>query len=152
MDTADSFRPDITVAALVLDQGRFLMVEEQVRGVSVLNQPAGHVEPGETLLQALVRETLEETGWSVRPTGFVGMYQWADPADGDRTYLRFVIIAEALEHHADRTLDAGILRALWLAPGELRDPPSPLRSPLVLAAVTDFLSGQRLPLSALRVP
>jgi len=147
-----SFQPDITVAALVLHEGRFLMVEEQVRGACVLNQPAGHVEPGESLLEAVVRETLEETGWKVLPTGVVGVYQWSDPDDGNRAYLRFVLAAEALGHDADRVLDAGIVRALWLSPGEMRDSASPPRSPLVLAAVADFLSGQRLPLSVLRTP
>lgn len=151
MTNGDSFQPDITVAALVLRDGRFLAVEEDVRGTVVLNQPAGHVEPGETLLQAVVRETLEETGWDVRPTGLVGVYQWTDPgADGEaeRSYLRIVFVAEALGHHAERTLDEGIVRSLWLTPGEMRDAGMPLRSPLVLAAVDHFLAGQRLPLSS----
>jgi 8-oxo-dGTP pyrophosphatase MutT (NUDIX family) len=151
MANGDTFQPDITVAALVLRDGRFLTVEEDVRGARVLNQPAGHVEPGESLLGAVVRETLEETGWNVRPTGFVGVYQWTDrgtEAEGERTYLRFVFVAEPLDHHAERTLDAGIVRTLWLTPGELRDGGMPLRTPLVLAAVDHFLAGQRLPLSA----
>lgn len=151
MANGDLFQPDITVAALVLRDGRFLTVEEDVRGARVLNQPAGHVEPGESLLQAVVRETLEETGWDVRPTGLVGVYQWTDDADGGRSYLRFVFAAEALGHHAERTLDEGIVRSLWLSPGEMRDCATPLRTPLVLAAIDHFLAGQRLPLSAVCV-
>lgn len=147
--SAAAYQPDLTVATLVLRAGRLLFVEEVVRGSHVLNQPAGHVEPGETLLQAAVRETREETAWQVRPTAFVGAYQWTDPEDG-RAFLRFVFVAEPECHHADQPLDSGIVRCLWLAPGEMRARRARLRSPLVERAVEDFLCGQRLPLSTVR--
>jgi 8-oxo-dGTP pyrophosphatase MutT (NUDIX family) len=143
------FQPDITVATLTVRDGRFLTIEEEVHGIRVLNQPAGHVEPGESLLEAARRETLEETGWEVHPVAFVGAYQWTD-ADGERNYLRFVFAAEARLHHS-RPLDAGIVRALWMSPSELRATSTPLRSPLVLAAIDDYLAGQRLSLATVRV-
>ena len=145
----DLFLPDVTVAALVERDGRFLMVEESIRGRRVLNQPAGHLEPGESLVEAMARETLEETGWTVRPLAFIGNYLWTSPHDG-RNFLRFAFAAEALSHDPARPLDAGILAALWLGLDELRQRRDDLRSPLVLAAVEDFLGGRRLPLDAIR--
>lgn len=143
------FRPDVTVAAVVpRDDGRFLLVEERVRGQLVLNQPAGHLEPAETLVQAAVRETLEEAAWEIEPEAYLGTYQWTAP-DGAH-FLRFAFIARATRHHADRALDDGIVAALWLGPEELRARSDQLRSPLVLRAVEDYLAGVRLPLEAVR--
>jgi ADP-ribose pyrophosphatase YjhB (NUDIX family) len=100
-----------------------LLVEETVGGHLVLNQPAGHLEPDEALVDAACRETLEETGWTVRPTAFVGAYQWKSPGDADgrggRHYLRVAIVAEPVSHDPARPLDTGIARALWLTPAEL---------------------------------
>ena len=145
------FQPDATVAAVVFQRGRMLLVEEDVHGRRVLNQPAGHLEAGESLLDAVVRETLEETGWTIRPYCLVGSYLWDDPREG-RCYLRWVFGARPLQHQPDRLLDAGIHRAVWLSPSELQASTLPLRSPLVERAVHDFLAGSRLPLSAVQAP
>lgn len=142
------WQPDVTVATLVVRDGRLLMVEERVRGELVLNQPAGHLEPDESLIDAARRETLEETGWDVDPVAFVGAYQWKSPETG-RHYLRMAFEAVARFHHADRALDEGIERALWLAPAELLAARERHRSPLVWRVVEDFLGGRRFPLGAL---
>lgn len=136
--------PDLTVACVVERRGRFLLVEERVRDRLVLNQPAGHVEPGERLVDAAIRETLEETGWEVRLTGLVGVYQWRAP-DGVH-FLRFAFSASAERHHAERALDAGITRALWLPLEEVRQAADRLRSPLVLRAFEDALARPPAPL------
>ena len=114
----------------------------------MLNQPAGHLEPGESLVAAAARETLEETGWEVNITHLVGVYRWC--ADDGTAFLRFAFGGEPLRHHAERALDRGIERALWLTPTELRAANGRTRSPLVLAVVEDWLAGARLPISALR--
>jgi len=142
------WQPDVTVATVVVRDGRLLVVEETVGGARVLNQPAGHLEPDESLLDAALRETLEETGWDVELTAFIGAYQWKSPSDG-RHFLRMAFAAEPLLHHADRPLDDGIVQALWLTPGELQAQSARHRSPLVWRAVEDFLAGRRFPLQAL---
>ena len=142
------FRPDVTVATVVPRDGRLLLVEERVRGELVLNQPAGHLEPGESLIAAAARETLEETGWEVAVTHFIGVYRWCAP-DGS-AFLRFAFAAEPIRHQPERLLDQGIERALWMSPGELRAANGRARSPLVLAVVDDWLAGARLPLAAMR--
>lgn len=144
------WQPDVTVASVVIDGGRVLMVEERVAGRLVLNQPAGHLEPDEPLLDAAVRETLEETGWDVRPTAFIGAYQWKAPSVSgggeERQYLRFAFLAEPLAYDPARALDDGIVRALWMTPGELRADAARHRSPLVWRVVEDALAGRRYPL------
>ncbi|GAB2654698.1 NUDIX hydrolase [Arenimonas aestuarii] len=142
------WQPDVTVATVVVRDGRLLVVEEQVQGALVLNQPAGHLEPDESLLEAARRETLEETGWEVELTAFIGAYQWASPADG-KHFLRMAFAAEPLRHDPDLPLDEGIVRALWLTPGELAAESARHRSPLVWKVAEDFLAGRRLPLNAL---
>jgi len=143
---ADIWRPDVTVACIVPQQGKFLLVEENVRGELVLNQPAGHLEPDESLLDAAARETLEETAWSVDLTHLVGVYQWAND---DGHFLRFTFAGQARRHDSTRELDAGIVRTLWLSRDEIAASQSRLRSPMVLRGVDDFLAGKRLPLDAL---
>lgn len=143
------WQPDVTVATVVVRDGRLLMVEERVGGRLVLNQPAGHLEPDESLLQAALRETLEETGWEVRLTAFVGAYQWKAP-ETDRHYLRFAFAAEPVRHDASRPLDEGIARALWLSPAELQAQRERHRSPLVWRAAVDFLAGRRQSLDLLQ--
>ena len=148
------WQPDVTVATVVVRDGQLLMVEERANGALVLNQPAGHLEPDESLLDAALRETREETGWEVRLTAFVGAYQWKAPlhADGSggRHYLRFAFAAEPVRELPDARLDEGIVRALWLAPEALRGMASRHRSPLVWHAVADYLGGSRHPLDLVR--
>jgi ADP-ribose pyrophosphatase YjhB (NUDIX family) len=148
------WQPDVTVATVVVRDGRLLLVEESVGGRLVLNQPAGHLEPDESLTDAALRETREETGWEVRLTGFLGAYQWKAPprrgeADG-RHYLRFAFSAEPVAHDAARPLDEGIVRTLWLTPAELQAESARHRSPLVWQVVADHLGGRRQSLSLLR--
>lgn len=140
--------PHVTVATVVVRDGRLLLVEEAIDGRQVLNQPAGHLEPDESVAAAAVRETLEETGWTVRLSAFIGTYQWTAP-DGT-PFLRFAYAAETLSHDPARPLDTGILRALWLTPAELKADPARLRSPLVWQVVADYLAGQRHPLSLVK--
>ncbi|MBB5208494.1 NUDIX hydrolase [Chiayiivirga flava] len=144
----DVFRPDVTVATVVPRDGRLLFVEERVRGALVLNQPAGHLDAGESLVEAALRETREETGWEVRLSHFIGLYRW-DAPDGS-AFIRVAFAAEPLRHDAGLPLDHGIERVLWLTPGELREATPRLRSPLVAGVVDDWLGGARLPLSAVR--
>lgn len=134
--------PRVTVAAIVEQDGRFLFVEEEVRGARRLNQPAGHLEAGETVLEALRREALEETGYEVEPEALVGVYQWHARRTGKR-YVRFAFAARLTAHHPRQPLDEGIIGPRWLTPTELDDPPAPLRSPLVKRNVEDYLAGRR---------
>jgi len=153
MNPEDNFdaiwRPDVTVATIVPSDGRFLLVEETIRGELVLNQPAGHLEPGESLLHAAVRETLEETGWTVELTHLIGAYQWST-SDRQRQFLRFTFAAEARAHDATRRLDDGIVRALWLTRDEIASESRRLRSPMVLGNIDDWLAGVRHPLGIVR--
>ena len=147
------WQPDVTVAAVVVDGGRLLCIEEHAGGRLVLNQPAGHLEPDETLVEAAVREALEESGWTIEPTAFIGAYQWTSPAAADGTpgrhYLRFAFAARPLSHDPSRTLDEGVVRAVWLTPAELQAQAERHRSPLVWQVVADHLGGARHPLSLL---
>ena len=143
------WQPDVTVATIVVRDGRLLMVEERAQGRLVFNQPAGHLEPDETMLDAALRETREETGWDVRLTAFVGAYQWKATETG-RHYLRFAFAAEPVRHDPERALDEGIVRALWLTPSELKAQSDRHRSPLVWQVAADFLAGRRYPLDMLK--
>jgi 8-oxo-dGTP pyrophosphatase MutT (NUDIX family) len=139
-------RPAVTVASVVERDGLFLLVEEETRAGRRLNQPAGHLETAETLPQAAVRETLEETGWRVVPTALIGVYRWEAP-DSGATFVRFSFAGEAREHDAARPLDAGIIRALWLPYEEIAARLAEHRSPLVLRCIDDYRAGKRWPLS-----
>jgi len=138
------WHPHVTVASVVAREGRLLLVEESIDGHLVLNQPAGHLEPDESLAQAAVRETLEETGWDIRLDAFIGCYQWTAPGGGH--YLRFAFAGTPLLHHPGRALDEGIVRAPWLSPDELQAQAARHRSPLVWQVVADWLGGRRQPL------
>ncbi len=142
------WQPDVTVATIVVRDGRLLCVEERVNGDVVINQPAGHLEPDESLLEAALRETREETGWDVRLTAFVGAYQWK--AETGRHYLRFAFAAEPVQHDPARKLDEGIVQAVWMTPDELQNAQPRHRSPLVWQVVIDYLAGRRHPLSMLQ--
>ncbi|RAU43500.1 MULTISPECIES: NUDIX hydrolase [unclassified Pseudomonas] len=135
-----TWQPHITVATIVEDDGRFLFVEESKNGKYVLNQPAGHLEPAETLREAAIRETLEETGWDVELTGVVGIYLYTAPSNGV-TYQRVCFAARATRHHPDRPLDTGIVAAHWLTRDELAAQPERWRSHLVLECLDDYLTG-----------
>jgi 8-oxo-dGTP pyrophosphatase MutT (NUDIX family) len=141
-------RPAVTVATVVASNGRFLFVEERVQGRLVINQPAGHLDPGESLVEAAARETLEETAWQVRIAYLVGVHQWCNPVDHAEV-VRFTFAAEPVEHHAARVLDHGIERAVWLDLSELHQARGRWRSPLVERSLRDYLAGSRVPLDAL---
>lgn len=142
------WRPRVTVATIVPRDDRYLLVEEDVRGQRLLNQPAGHLEPGESLAAAACRETREETGWDVELDCLVSVHQWLNP-DSNRQFLRFTFAARPLHHHAAQPLDTGIYAALWMTRGEIEAAADRLRSPLVLASIDAWLGGCRLPLSLL---
>ena len=130
-------------------QRRFLMVEEKVHGQHVFNQPAGHLEPGETLLQGAVREALEETAWLVEPTAFLGLYQYMSP-ENNECYLRSCFVAKALFFDAQRHLDSDIVATHWMTLDEISARSSQLRSPVVLQVLHDYCHGQQFPLSVLK--
>jgi 8-oxo-dGTP pyrophosphatase MutT (NUDIX family) len=138
-------RPVVTVATIVDRDGAYLFVEEETSVGVRINQPAGHLEPGETLVAAAMRETLEETGYRVTPTALVGIYRWHSPDTG-ATFIRFAFGADVLAHDAARPLDVGILRVLWLTYDELAAQRAKHRSPLVLRCVDDYRAGSRRPL------
>jgi 8-oxo-dGTP pyrophosphatase MutT (NUDIX family) len=142
------WKPSVTVAAVVERDGRFLLVEEDTAHGRLFNQPAGHLDPGESLLQAVAREALEETTYDFKPTGLLGVYQYHSTADGV-TYIRFAFTGEITGHDAGRGLDTGIVRAAWLTPDEIRREAGRHRSPLVMRCIDDYLAGQRHPLSVL---
>lgn len=146
------WKPSVTVAAIIERDGRFLLVEEHTPEGLRLNNPAGHLDPGESPAQAVVRETLEETAHDFEPTTLVGVYlsRFERPATGeDITYLRFAFAGELGAFHPDLSLDTGIVRTLWLTPEEIRGSTSRHRSPLVLQCVEDHLAGRRYPLDLL---
>ena len=139
----------MTVAAVVERDGRFLMVEEETDDGVRFNQPAGHLDQGESLVQAAAREALEETAHRFRPDFLVGIYQWPRPV-GDITYLRFAFGGELVGFDPERELDSGILRAVWMSLDELRATRERHRSPLILQCCEDYLLGRRYPLELIR--
>ena len=139
--------PEVTVAAVVIRDGRFLLVEERIAGRLVLNQPAGHLEDRETLVEAAIRETREETAWRFHPEALVGTYLWRNPVNG-RGFLRFAFCGDIDDLRPQQPLDKGIVRALWLSADELQAQPARLRSPLVMRCIDDFLQGRRQPLDS----
>jgi 8-oxo-dGTP pyrophosphatase MutT (NUDIX family) len=143
------WKPHATVAAIVERSGKFLMVEEEADGVIVYNQPAGHLDPGENLVTAAVRETREETAWKFDADAMVGIYLWQQPGTG-RTFLRFAFCGSVRDHDASQALDEGILRAVWLSREELVAMPGKIRSPMVVDCIDDYLAGKRYPLDMLR--
>ena len=141
-------RVSVTVAAMAEQEGRFLVVQEETDEGVRLNQPAGHLEPEESLIEAVVRETLEETAYGFVPRSLLGVYRWRHPAKGI-SYVRFAFVGEVTGPETGRALDAGILRALWLTPAELSAQAARHRSPLVQRCIQDYLAGRRFPLDLL---
>ena len=140
------WKPNVTVAAIVERAQRFLLVEEQTSDGLRLNTPAGHLDPAETPIQACVREVLEEAAYDFTPTALVGIYmnRFVRTRTGsDITYLRFAFSGELGTHHAQRLLDHGIVRTLWLTVEEIQTQAHLLRSPVVLQSIGDYLAGQR---------
>jgi 8-oxo-dGTP pyrophosphatase MutT (NUDIX family) len=148
MTTISRQRPAVSVATIVERDGRFLLVEERTRGGLRLNQPAGHLEAGETLEAGAARETLEESAWRVDVTGLVGIYLW-QPPDSRRAYLRFAFAATARVEEPARALDDGIVRALWMSAADMRACRARHRTPLVMRCVDDYLAGRRMPLDCI---
>ena len=142
------WKPNVTVAAVIERDGKFLLVEEETAAGVMFNQPAGHLEQGETLLDAVRRETWEETAHRFEPSALLGVYHWQHPKK-DITYLRFAFIGEVSGHQPEQPLDVGILRAVWMTEDEIRASADRHRSPQVLTCIEDYLAGQRFPLSAL---
>jgi ADP-ribose pyrophosphatase YjhB (NUDIX family) len=146
--SSDTWRPHVTVACVVAMGERYLMVEEEVAGRLVYNQPAGHLDDHESLAQAALRETLEETGWTVELQHLIGVHQWRSTEHGDAV-VRFSFAARAVSHDPDRPLDSDIRRALWLTRDEIAALGERLRSPMILQSIDLWLGGQRLPLDIL---
>lgn len=142
------WKPSVTVAAVIERNGRFLFVEERIDGRLVLNQPAGHLDPGESLLAACAREVLEETAHRFEPSALVGIYRW-HYAPQDVTFLRFCFKGNVLSADPSLKLDKGIVRLHWLTADELRARQADHRSPLVQQCVEDFLAGRNFSLEAL---
>ncbi|PKO47338.1 MAG: NUDIX hydrolase [Betaproteobacteria bacterium HGW-Betaproteobacteria-22] len=138
--------PHATVAAIVEDNGKFLLVEEITDRGNRFNQPAGHLEDNETLIDAVIRETLEETAYHFEPVSLLGIYHWKH-AHNNSTYLRFAYIGKVSQHQPKLALDEGIIRTVWMSAQEMRDNAMLLRSPQVLTCVEDYLNGQRFPLA-----
>ncbi|WP_137819214.1 NUDIX hydrolase [Pseudomonas sp. 2FG] len=143
------FTPHVTVATVVEDQGRFLLVEEMANGRAVFNQPAGHLEADESLMQAALRETLEETGWDIELTAVTGIYLYTAPSNGV-TYQRICFAGRPLQQHPEHPLDDGIIGPRWLTRAELAAQPERWRSELVLRCIDDYLTGECFPLTLLR--
>ena len=144
-----SWKPNVTVAAVVERDGRFLLVEEETEDGLRFNQPAGHLERGESLLAAVAREALEETAHVFRPSFLVGIYQWPRPT-GDVTYLRFAFGGELGGFDPERPLDVGIVRTVWMTLDELKVTLPRHRSPLILQCCEEYLAGCRYPLELIR--
>jgi len=138
--------PHATVAAIVEDNGKFLLVEETTDRGNRFNQPAGHLEDNESLIEAVIRETLEETAYTFKPEFLLGVYHWKHEHN-DTTYLRFAYIGSVSKHQPNLALDEGIIRAVWMTIDEIRSNAALMRSPQVLTCIEDYLNGQQFPLS-----
>lgn len=143
------WKPHATVAAIVEQNNRFLLVEELIHGDIVYNQPAGHLEDNESFIDAVIRETREESAWTFTPEGVVGVYLWKHPDKG-QTFLRVAIHGRCSDHDPDQPLDEGIQRAVWKSRDEIASMHNQLRSPMVLDCIDDYLSNQSYPLDILK--
>ncbi len=146
--TPTIWTPHVTVAAIVERDGKFLLVEEEDHGALMLNQPAGHLDEGESILDAVVRETREETAWRFTPEFLLGIYRWRNPRN-DFTYIRFAFIGSVDDHDPQQTLDRGIVRSLWLSAADIAREATRHRSPQVQRCIDDYRAGRRYPLDCL---
>lgn len=149
MPRAPQLHPELTVAAVIERAGRFLVVEERASRRLVLNQPAGHVEDGEALIDAVVREVREETAWHFAPEAVVGIYLWSQP-ERRRAYLRVAFCGEVRDHDPGQPLDEGIVRTHWYSRAQLLGHAPRLRTPMVLRCVDDYRAGTRFPLDVVQ--
>ena len=140
--------PHVTVAAVIEQQNRFLLVEENINGANVFNQPAGHLEPDENLIDAIVRETLEETAWHFVPEALTGIYHWQVPNTSE-VFLRFCFTGQAEQEDKNCELDPVIIAKHWLSLDEINKNQNRLRSPLVMKSIRDYINGQRYELDTL---
>jgi len=146
------WKPSITVAAVIEKDGRFLLVEEKTNDGLKLNNPAGHLDPGESPMDGCAREALEESAYVFKPTALLGVYLARSKKKStgeDQTYLRIAFCGELGQHHPEQPLDDGIVRTLWMTADEVRASAGRHRSPLVLRCIEDYLAGVRYPLSAI---
>ena len=141
--------PHTTVAAIVEHDGKFLLVEETTDRGNRFNQPAGHLEDNETLVEAVIRETLEESAYDFIPSAVLGIYHWKHQHN-DTTYLRFAFIGSVGQHYPEQTLDDGIIRTVWMSVEEVREKAALMRSPQVLTCFEDYLAGKQFPLALLK--
>lgn len=139
------WKPNTTVAAIIEENGKFLLVEETTDRGNRFNQPAGHLEDGETLIEAVIRETLEESAYEFTPEALLGIYHWKHPHN-DTTYLRFAFIGKVSVHYPMQELDDGIIRAIWMDIDKIREKHELMRSSQVLTCIEDYLAGKRYPL------
>ncbi len=147
--TTTRWQPYVTVAAIIERDDQFLLVEEDIDGKLTLNQPAGHWENGETLTEAVIRETLEETAWHFTPEYLVGIYQWQHPKRTELTYLRFAFGGSLTKFEENRKLDSPIVRTLWCDYDKLINTQSRHRSPQLQLCVDDYLAGKRFSMDIL---
>ncbi len=142
------WKPHATVAAIIERDHKFLMVEELIHGEHQFNQPAGHLDPDESLIDAVIRETREESAWQFIPEAVTGIYLWKHPDNGE-TFLRVAVCGHCENHDPEQTLDDGIIQAVWKSRDELTHESCKLRSPMVINCIDDYLAGKRYPLDML---
>jgi len=142
------WKPNVTVAAVIKQNDKYLLVEEQTNHGILFNQPAGHLEPNESIVDGVIRETLEETGYTFAPQSLLGIYRWCSHRN-NTIYLRFAFSGIAIKHDNNRKLDDGIVRATWLNINEIHDLSHRHRSPLVIKCIEDHLAGKHYPLEIL---
>ena len=142
------WKPHATVAAIIERDHQFLMVEEESDGQIVFNQPAGHLDPDESFVEAVIRETREETAWRLHPEAITGLYRWQQP-NTERTYIRIAFCGHCDDHRSEQALDEGIRRAVWMTREELIEQAEKLRSPMVIRCIDDYLAGNRYSLELL---
>jgi len=143
------WKPNVTVASIIEHAGKFLMVEEHSSAGPVINQPAGHLEPNESMQEAAIRETLEETGFQFTPQAFIGSYLWHNQ-ENKTTYFRTTFSGSVCQEPIGKQLDDGIIQALWMTREEIIDNQKRLRSPIILESINDFLAGKTYPLDLIK--